>query len=175
VPDWVIYSVVLLVGCFAALNGVLMLVVPRVHRKFLSWMMRADSWSLPARSSPRRESEIEGRLAGLILAGMGFYFGWGAIAGLVGVKPLPESTQRPTNIGGDWFTMILGTGAIAFGVYAIARPDSLVSWSIKHQPTPREIPDSTLRAWRIGAKALGAAFVLGGLYALRVTFAHAVR
>lgn len=162
--DRVIYFGVLLVGSFAIFNGALMLLVPHVHRRFLSWVMQADSWSRPAQSLPQRGSEIERRLTGLALAGMGLYFAWGAITGLMGIKPRAELPSTPQSLGGNWLTIIIGIGLSVFGIYAVNRPESLLKWNIKHQPTAREVPESTLRIWRVGARTLGAAFVWGGLY-----------
>jgi hypothetical protein len=172
VTDWMFYGGLFLFAGFFVLNGLLMTAIPHVHRKFLSWVMHSSSWSLRADSAPQRGLEFERRLVGLVLTGMGLYFARGAVAGLAGAKHISESTPGPANISGDWFRIIVGIGLLALGARAVARPDSLVRWSIKHHPTARKIPDSTVRVWRIGAQALGAAFVLGGLYAFWVTLAH---
>jgi hypothetical protein len=165
-PDWAIDLGLLLVAAFAMFNGLLMIAVPHVHRRFVSWMMRAESWSRPTPPVVRRGVQIEYRVAGLVLAMIGAMFANGAITGIrTGVEPVSAPVA---NIGASWFSWALGVALLAFGVYVSARPNWLVRWSAEHQPLPRDIPNSTKRTWRTGARLLGLAFSLGGLYTLWV-------
>jgi hypothetical protein len=167
-PNWIFYGVLFLFASFVVLNGGLMLVVPNVHRKFLNWITQSDRWSGPATMYPQGGLEIERRLAGLVLTGMGLYFAWGAIAGFLNIKMSSEHVPAAQNIGGNWLTIVIGVGVLGFGLYAVTQPGSIIKWSLTHQVTPREIPDSTLRLWKTGARALGVALIVGGVYTLWV-------
>jgi hypothetical protein len=77
--DWVFYTLFLLVIAFVIFNGILMLVAPAKHRRFLFWFGRASSWSQPVRQEPGRGPEIERRLAGFLMAVVGIYIAWGVM------------------------------------------------------------------------------------------------
>ena len=68
---------------FMVFNGVLMLMSPATHRRFLvrlgeteNWFHRDDTPSLPPRREPQSGLEIERRVAGFGLAAMGIYVLW---------------------------------------------------------------------------------------------------
>lgn len=167
--DWVFTTAFLLAVGFITFNGVFMLIAPAKHRRFLAWASRANSWSQPVGEQPRHGLEIERRLAGVGLAGMGIFLAWSILRDAIYGKA--EASPRPAlpNLGTVWFPLFLGLSIFALGVFVILRPGAIVHWSVKHQPASREISQATLDRWRIGARLLGAGFVLGGFYTLWVT------
>jgi hypothetical protein len=171
--DWAINLGLLLVAAFAIVNGLLMLIAPPLHRKFLNRIMYADSWSQPAPSAPRGR-EIESRVVGLIIACIGAYFAWSAISGLRIPKPATPDVQSVLSLANSrmhLFLWILGFASLAAGTYISLKPDVIVDWSIRHQPIPREIHDSTRHTWTISMRLLGTVLGVGGLYTLW-TFLH---
>jgi hypothetical protein len=163
-PDWVFRTAFLLAASFMTFNGVFMLIAPAKHRRFLAWVSRANSWSQPGEQH-QLGLEIERRLAGIGLAGMGIFLAWSmfrdATHGKAETSPLP-------NLGTVWFPLFLGLSIFALGAFVILLPGVIVQCSIKHQPTSREISRPTLDRWRMGARLLGAGFLMGGLYTLWV-------
>ena len=154
-PDWTINLGLLLFAAFVVFNGLLMLVAPLLHRKFLSRMMYADSWSKSTPSAAGRSREIERRIAGLILAAIGVYFAWAAIGGLKThntVSPGAKSLSSVANISVQWLSWTVAFTSLALGTYISLKPDIIVNWSIRHQPIPREIPDATRHTWAIGKR-----------------------
>ncbi len=164
-PDWAFKTAFLLAASLMTLNGVLMLIAPAKHRRFLAWVSRANSWSLPVGEQPQHGLEIERRLAGIGLAGMGVFFAWSMFRDAT--RGTAE-TDLP-KLGAAWFPSFLGLSIFALGVFVILMPGRIVQWSIKHQPTSREISTSALDRWRMGARLLGVGFLLGGLYTLWVS------
>jgi hypothetical protein len=62
---------------------------------------------------------------------------------------------------------LLGLGILLLGVFVLFKPNAIVDWSKRHQPTPPgEISGATLTTWKKGALFLGAMFVVGGIYIL---------
>lgn len=66
----------LLAISFVVVNGILMLVVPGRHRRFLAWVGGMGAWSEIFGSAPESGLQIERRLAGLVMAAMGIYMIW---------------------------------------------------------------------------------------------------
>jgi hypothetical protein len=78
-PGWAFYTLFLSVIAFWIFNGILMLVAPAKHRRFLYWFGWSRSWSRPIDEQPQRGLEFERRLAGLGIAGMGIYIAWSLV------------------------------------------------------------------------------------------------
>ncbi len=167
-PDWVFKAAFLLAASFMTFNGVFMLVAPAKHRRFLAWVSRANSWSQPVREQPRHGLEIERRLTGVGLAGMGIFLAWSMLRDAIYSKAEASPLPGLPNLHPVWFPLFLGLSVFILGVFVILLPGTIVQWSVRHQPTSREISRSTLDRWRMGARLLGAGFLVGGLYTLWV-------
>jgi uncharacterized protein YjeT (DUF2065 family) len=63
-------------GSIAVLHGILMLVTPGRHRRFLAWIGGMGAWSDIFNSTIESGLELQRRLAGLGLAVIGIYFIW---------------------------------------------------------------------------------------------------
>ena len=166
-PDWAFYTLFLLVIAFWIFNGILMLVAPAKHRRFLYWFGRSGSWSRPIDGQPQRGLELERRLAGLGIAGMGIYIAWSVVRNIaLGRSSTDVNRSVLSSTRGGSFSPFIGVCLLFFGGFIVLRPQSIVEWSKRHQPIPSEIPETTLATWRIGARLLGAAFMFGGIYTL---------
>jgi|ERR1035437_6093009 hypothetical protein len=168
-PDWAFYTLFFSVVAFWIFNGILMFVAPAKYRRFLYWFGRSRSWSRPIDEQPQLGLglELERRLAGLGLAGMGIYIAWSVIRNIaLGERSTDVGRSVLSSPRGDSFSLINGVCLLFFGVFIVLRPQSIVEWSKRHQPVPSEIPETTLATWKVGARLLGAAFMLGGIYTL---------
>jgi len=173
-PDWAFYTAFLLAASFVTFNGLFMALAPAKHRRFLAWMSQADSWSQPVRGQRRNGLEIERRLAGVGLTGIGIFLALNAARNAIYGKGEPGSFPSPHGIGSTWFPLVVGVCLLASGVFITWRPQSVVQWSKRHQPIAVEIPDHTSVIWKRGVRLLGGVFILGGLYTLWVALRSSV-
>jgi uncharacterized protein YjeT (DUF2065 family) len=164
--DSVIHTLFLLVISFAIFNGILMLVAPSKHRRFLFWFGRANSWSRPIGKEPRRGLEIERRLAGLIMAAMGIYIAWDVVLNAEAGRKKLDVGSTVSSPGVSFFSILIGLCLLVSGLFIIVRPQSVVQWSKLHQSIVAEVPDSTLTNWKTGARFLGVFIVIGAIYTL---------
>jgi len=166
-PDWAFYTLFLSVIAFWIFNGILMLVAPAKHRRFLYWFGWSRSWSRRIDEQPQRGLEFERRLAGLGIAGMGIYIAWSLVRNIaLGGSSTDVNRSVLSSPRGGSFSPFIGVCLLFFGGFMVLRPQSIVEWSNRHQPIPSEIPETIFATWRVGARLLGAAFMFGGLYTL---------
>jgi hypothetical protein len=157
---------------FGIFNGILMLVAPGRHRKFLAWMGRSKVLVQPGQATPNRRLELERRLAGFTMACFASYVVWSIITGLTTNGGHFPSRPMPSSISGNWILVVFSFLLSAGGAVMIVWPDPIVFWSKKHQPFPADIPAPILDVWKRGARALGVVLMLGGIYALWVTLKY---
>jgi hypothetical protein len=106
-PDWAFYTLFLSVIAFWIFNGILMLVAPAKHKRFLYWFGRSRSWSRPIDEQPRRGLEFERRLAGLGIAGMGIYIAWSTIRQIAFGERSQMSDRSVLRPRGDSFSPVI--------------------------------------------------------------------
>lgn len=73
---YVIVVAIFLGSSIAVLHGILMLVAPGRHRRFLAWMGGMGAWSDIFGPAPESGLQIERRLAGLGMTAIGMYMIW---------------------------------------------------------------------------------------------------
>jgi uncharacterized protein YjeT (DUF2065 family) len=165
-PNWAFYTAFLLAASFVMFNGLFMVVAPSKHRRFLAWMSQANSRSRPVGEQGRNGLEIERRLAGAGLAGIGILLTWHAARTAIYGKALLRPFPTTPNSGDKFFPVAVGVCLLAAGIFITFRPQSVVQWNKKHQPISAEVSDSTLANWKNGARLLGVAFMIGAIYTL---------
>jgi hypothetical protein len=158
-PHGIIGIGLLVVMSFVIFNGLLMLTAPKKHRSFLVWFRGGRS---EVDGSTGSGLELGRRLAGVGLACIGIYVASSVIHDAA--LNQAQSQPSPGDIGARLVSLLVGLLSLSSGMLAIARPDWIVEWSKKHQPTPTEISGGTLRVWRRGAILLGVTLLLGALY-----------
>ena len=168
-------SLFLLIATLFIFNGIFMAIAPSKHRMFLSRLLYARfQWK---RNLDLRPSlEVGRRVAGLLLAGIGFFFAWNVFVGTPTQQSEQTSIMKKTSarfpdLASNWFPILLGICLLIFGGYILVRPDRLVQWSIKHQPAERIMSEKISKIWKIGSRVLGLVCVVGGLFVL-ATLGH---
>jgi hypothetical protein len=165
--DWAFNVIFVLVTGFLIFNGIFMLAAPAKHRCFLARISRADFRSQAAPEALDKKNEIERRLAGAGLAAMGIYLAYDILSSAWSMNNLQTNSPQGTpHLGTASFSLIIGGCLLIAGILIAARPDLLVRWSLAQQPNARSVPDSTLAKWKIGARLLGLALILGGVHTL---------
>jgi hypothetical protein len=165
--DWLFPTLFLLLMGFIIFNGALMLLAPATHRRFLFWFARAHTYSRPLKEEPRG-LEVQRRLAGVAMAGMGIYVAWNVILGSDLGERKTGANRSVMIHGGNVFSLVAAACLLTLGAFITFWLQLIVEWSKWHQPIPSEVPDSTLATWKFGARLLGTAFVLGEIYTLWV-------
>jgi hypothetical protein len=148
--------------------GALMLVSPTRYRAVLSIITRVDgknSDSEPAAYNSGENWQI--RLAGLLIV-VGTSFILWRITTFHQMPGIPASQQgRETGprTGSIWFNAAVGITLFAAGTYVLFRPASVAQWNARIL-SRGVVPDEKIREWRIGARVLGGAAVLTGVFIL---------
>jgi hypothetical protein len=169
---WVLVVAVCVGICLGCLHGILMLMSPTQHRRFVVWLNSGfrRARSLPASRDVSRSLEIEYRLAGLGIFAMCGWLAWellGDVRDRLYTTPehlsAPSLTARPYGLGGAWapFAIAIATGLSAF--YFLRSPDAAANWATKSLPLQQAEPANS--KWsRRGMQFLGASFLCISLY-----------
>jgi hypothetical protein len=181
---WVLVIAVCIGICLGIVHGILMLLSPTQHRRFIVWL---NSGFRRPRLSPlshdvSRDLELEYRLAGLGILVMCGWLAW-ELQGDVRdrlfntrehLAQSPGLTAPLYSLGGTWapLAIAIATGLSAF--YFLRSPDAAAQWATKNLPL--QATDSTDSKWsRRGMQFLGACFLCVSLYFLWVVIACLTR
>jgi len=152
---------------FAAL-GVVLLVSPSAFSRLLGRCTTALGWDATTAQRVPRDWR-EARIAGLILALLGFAFlgfplYWLFSTPGVGQPTSPQIPNAPT--GSNWDSIVIASGIVVLGLLLLLRPRILANW-VTRVPTvqrpPQDVPHSLLVVFRL-LGAILAGFGIINLY-----------
>jgi hypothetical protein len=169
---WVIIVAICIGISFGCAHGILMLMSPRQHRRFVVWLNSGFRRSRFLRVSRdvSRGLEIEYRLAGLGIVVMCGWLAWELLGdirdrlfNIPEHQAAPSLTSRPYSLGGAWapVAIAIATGLSAF--YFLRSPDAAAQWATKSLPLQQAEPANSKRSRR-GMQFLGACFLCVSLY-----------
>jgi hypothetical protein len=169
--DWVLFLAGIVMICLGMTHGLLMLMSPPRHRRFVFWLSTRFRRSELQSSDEdlRRGLELQYRLAGLgIVAGCGWLGSIFLRRLLDGHLKAVPTVPPPPDVGAMWFPFAAGLAAISGGLWFLRKPEAAFLWSIKELPVRQEIPDSKRGRIRRGFQVFGLSFVAFGLALLWV-------
>ncbi len=169
--DLLVFVSVLLAASFIVFNGLLMILQPDQHRRFLDWVQQSGGQPPPDREG---RSDSGRRVAGVGLAALGILFARGALLGILNrTKAWDAIAPGVTQTRGEgWLLLFIGLIMTIGGVYILIQPQIFVNWSLRHQPTARSVTQKTLNVWKMGGRLFGLVSTIAGIDALWIAARH---
>lgn len=152
----------LLISLFVLFHGVLMLVWPDKHTRFVDWLARSDRWS-KRNTDWKPGPQLEKRFAGVATVAMALLMLRLPIHWFLHPRSLawvkPHVVPR---VAFDWFEFAAAAVTVAIGIHMLIMPAAYVGWMVRANPQ-RLYPDDFVKRGSLGVRVFGSVVAVVGV------------